>query len=541
MRLRPWLWILAFTLVVMLGYWLAGTAVPRAASSSGSPQPASPRSQAALADEALPRFRRGVRLPGARIDSEALQAGALEGQRVLVFKDQAALSRFLENMGDRVRLLDRLDGLNALRVGFSDDADLLALLTGGEEQSFIFPVNAPPPPEGTVQSGAVALGNRLLDWLGITGDNSDWGKGVRIAVLDTGVVANPAFSTSIHSINLVDLPANPLAQHGHGTGVASMIIGRDSLTPGVAPGADIVSIRIADDNGQSDSFILAKGIVAAIDAGARLINISMGSQGDSIVVRNALDYARAAGALVVAAAGNNGTDQVTYPAANAGVIAVGAVDALGNHLDFSNSGTSIALAAPGYGVNAAWTGGQAMSVTGTSFSTPIVVGAIAAIMTESGPGTLTPTQAYQQLVSYLNDGGEAGKDAALGGGMPDIGRVLNANTPGIHDAAVASSRILAPDAGNPYGQIEVLVQNRGTETLINTAVNVTIGGGVIGTNLTALAPNAVQTIHVPITQPAASYANGIRVEARVVLSGGIKDMKPSNDRRVETYVAAGAP
>ena len=541
MRLRHWMWILTFTLVVMLGYWLATTAVPQAAPGSETSKAASPRSPTVIADEALPKFRRGLRLPGTRDDAEASKVGAFEGQRVLVFKDPAALSRFLDKMGDRVHLMGRIDALNALRVGFSDYDDLLALLDGDEQQGFIFPVSAPPPVQGSVQPGAVAMGNRLLDWLGITGDNSDWGKGVRIAVLDTGVANNPAFNASIHSINLVDLPADLTTQDGHGTGVASMIIGHDTLTPGVAPGADIVSIRIADDNGLSDSFILARGIVAAVDAGSQLINISMGSMGDSVVVRNALEYARAAGALIVAAAGNNGTDQVSYPAANAGVIAVGAVDALGNHLDFSNTGTAIALAAPGYAVNAAWTGDQAMSVTGTSFSAPIVAGAIAAIMTEAGSGTLTPAQAYQQLVSYLNDGGTPGVDSQLGGGMPDIGRVLSAKTPGIYDAALAASSILAPDAGNPYGQIEVLVQNRGTEMLVNTTVNVSTGGGVVSTNLTSLAPNAVQVVHVPITQPATSYANGIRVDSQVVLANGFKDAKPSNDRRIETYVAAGAP
>ena len=77
----------------------------------------------------------------------------------------------------------------------------------------------------------------------------------------------------------------------------------------MAPGASIISIRIANDLGQSDSFMLAKGIVAAVDAGARLINISLGSPGDSGLVRNAIEYARSAGAMIVAAAGNNGIDQ----------------------------------------------------------------------------------------------------------------------------------------------------------------------------------------------------------------------------------------
>lgn len=466
-------------------------------------------------------------------------AGALEGQRILVFKDQDALSRFLERAGDRIRLMGRLDALNALRVGFSDYNDLLALLDGDEEESFVFPVNVPGLPQGSVQPGAVALGGYLLEWLGVTGDNSTWGRGVLIAILDTGVSASEAFNTTIRSINLVPLPSDPSAQNGHGTAVASTISGSDSLTPGVAPGAPILSVRITDDNGQSNSYLVAQGIVAAVDAGARLINISMGSFGDSALVRNAIQYALDRGALIFAAAGNNGMDQVAYPAANEGVIAVGAVDALGNHLDFSNSGNAIDISAPGYGINAAWPGDQAVSVTGTSFSTPIVVGAVAAIMTEAGSGNLTPTQAWNLLAAYLNDGGAAGDDPQLGAGMPDLGRVLTGNTPGVYDAALASQRILPPDASHPYGQVEILVQNRGTEPLVNTAVNVSTGGGVTSVNITNIAADAVKTVYVPITLSPASGNSSFTIDSRVVLSGGLIDAKPSNDRRAETYVAGG--
>jgi hypothetical protein len=538
MQVRVRHWILGFVLVALLGYWLALTAVPRAVSHARS-EASPPALVADTAQEAMPRFGKGARMARQAGDVEALMAGALEGQRVLIFKDKAAMERFLARMGPGLRLLGRLDALHALRVGFSDGGDLLARLDG-EDLSFIFPVDAPLPVEGGVQPGALAMGNRLRDWLGITGDNSDAGNGVLIAILDTGVTASPAFASRIRSMNLVDLPADPAAQDGHGTAVASMIIGNTALSPGVAPGAEILSIRIANDNGQSDSFLLAQGIIAAVDAGARLINISFGSEGDSLIVRKALDYAFERGALIAAAAGNNGSDQVSYPAANTGVIAVGSVDALGNHLDFSNAGNSIDLAAPGYGLNAAWTGDQTMSVSGTSFSAPIVIGAIAYIMTEAGAGNLTPAQAYEQLVAYLNDGGAAGKDPELGGGMPDIGRVLNANTPGIYDGAVASSRILEPDAGNPYGQVEILVQNRGTETLINSAVHVSTGSGVVTTNITSLAPNAAQTVRVPVSQAAGAEAGSIRVTAQVVLGGGYQDAKPSNDRRVETYVRAGS-
>ncbi|MEI6178232.1 MAG: S8 family serine peptidase [Verrucomicrobiota bacterium] len=536
MRRRPLMLTLAFALVAVLGYWLAGKTRPREVSRGGQPVEVF-RGPANGVDDSIPKFRHGGRDSVKRGVSDAENAGALEGQRIVVFKDRAALEDFLKQSGPGIRLLGRLDSLNALRIGFSDYDELLAMMDGSEEKSFVFPVYTPAPKDGSVQDGAVAMGNNLLNWLGVSGDNSSWGKGVRIAVLDTGVTANSTFNTGINMINLVGLPSDPSAQNGHGTAVASMIIGNDSLAPGVAPSTDILSVRIADDNGLSDSFLLAKGIVAAVDAGVSLINISMGSFGDSGIVRNAIEYANERGVLIFAAAGNNGTQELTYPASNTGVIAVGAVDAMGNHLDFSNSGTSVAISAPGYGVNAAWSGDEFASVTGTSFSTPIVAGSVAAIMSQSGKVDLTAAQAWQLLTTYLNDGGAAGADAQLGAGMPDIGRVQTGNTPGVYDAAVASTRILPPDAGNPYGQVEILVQNRGTETLINAGVRVSTGAGVVSSNINSLAANAVTTVRVPITRPPTAGVSTMKVDAQVVLSGGVQDAKPSNDRRVETYAA----
>jgi hypothetical protein len=254
------------------------------------------------------------------------------------------------------------------------------------------------------------------------------------------------------------------------------------------------------------------------------------------LVRNAIEYAQAAGALIVAAAGNNGSDRVSYPGANKGVITVGAVDAAGNQMNFSNTGVEVDISAPGFGVNAAWTGNQAARVSGTSISAPIVGGAIAAVKSWPGNENLTMQQAADVLFSYLNDGGELGKDPALGAGMPALGRVQNAKTPGIYDAAVASQRIMPPSAGNPYGQLEVLVQNRGTETLINTSLRITTPAGVVTSNITSLPVNGVQAVRVPISQPTSS---GMSYNSVVKLSSGRTDAFPSNDSRVETYVPAG--
>jgi hypothetical protein len=535
MKARRLVIVLAAALTGWAGYWLASTAVPERAAKVNPANSSKADARRHLVEDRSPRFRSGNRRPQVSRDDEALDAGALPGQRNLVFSDRQALEDFLKRAGDRVRIMGSIDALNALRVGFLHTDDLAFLLDGETQASFVYPVDLPTPPVETVQEGAVALGAGLLDWLGITGDHSAWGSGIVVAILDTGVTGNSAFSSKISMINLVDPPSDSASQNGHGTGVASMIIGKGPLTPGVAPGASIVSVRIADDLGQSDSFLLAQGIVAAVDRGARLINISLGSPGDSALVRNAIEYARSAGAMIIAAAGNNGAQKVSYPAANDGVVAVGAVDAVGNHLSFSNSGPQLALSAPGFGVNAAWSGDQAVSVSGTSFSSPIVAGAIAAVMSQPGSKSLTSHQALALIHAYLNDAGAEGGDEFLGAGMPDLGRVINRNTRGIYDAALASQRILPPSPGNPNGQIEVLVQNRGTEALVNTKVQISTPTGKVVSNITSLPVNGVKAIRVPITQ---SAVGSLRYESRVTLSTGLNDAKPSNDRRVESYVPA---
>lgn len=534
MNLRRLGVLIAFLGCAGFGYWLARTAVPgdglARERNFESPRSNSLASRLGHFSQTRVDRRKGEASAG---DIAARQVGALEGERVLIFRDAASMERFLERAEGKLRILSRLDALRALRVGFVDRVALAGLLESlTTTESFVFPVAIPELSEGGVQAGAVALGGAVLEWLGIEGERTDWGSGVRVAVLDTGVSPNETLRGELRSLELVALPKNISEWNGHGTAVASLIAGSDPLTPGVAPGVDILSIRVANDSGVSDSFLLAEGIVKAVDAGAKIINISMGSFGDSVVMRDAVAYANERGVLMVAAVGNNGIERVTYPAAYGSVIAVGAVDAMGMHMEFSNFGSAVDLVAPGYGVNAAWSNDEAVRVSGTSFSAPIVTGAVAALMSEK---SLSSRQAYELLMANLNDGGAAGSDAQYGGGMPDVGRALQSGESGIYDAAIASQRVLAADASNPNGQVEVVVQNRGTEMLVNTAVKVSVGGMSTTSNLSTLAPNAVTTVRVPVHQDWNEATGGLRIESNTQVSGGVVDIKPSNDRLIEIH------
>ena len=125
--------------------------------------------------------------------------------------------------------------------------------------------------------------------------------------------------------------------------MASIIAGWNN--PGIAPASEILSYRVLDNDGYTDSYTLAEAIIAATDAGAEIINVSLGSKGDSGLVRRAVDYSISQGALIVAATGNEGIGSISYPAAIDGVVAVAANDAVGQHVDFANSGKILRVVA----------------------------------------------------------------------------------------------------------------------------------------------------------------------------------------------------
>jgi len=511
--------ILLIPLFIAVGYgayWITINLAPK--KQSPSPQELTQTPSVNFTSPKISPSSRITRKPDTNTDTEALENGALRNQRAIVFKDEAAMQAFLVKLGDKVKLLGQIDKLHTLLVGFKNPSDLDALLDGEEELSMIFPVNIPSFENVGPQDGAVALENNLLKWLGVDSDNSLWGKGITIAILDTGIADHIAFKNAIQRINLVPLPSDQSTLNGHGTAVASVIFSNNPYAPGIAPSATPLSVRIADDNGISNSFLIAQGIIAAVDAGADIINISLGGSGQSALVDKALAYAEEKGISVVASAGNTGTQGVMQPAASPGVIAVGAVDASNQSMNFSTSGNEVAISSPGYGVNVAYPGDKAARVSGTSFSSPIVAGVIAAVASSSGSPTMSPQQSTNLVLSNLNDIGVAGNDPYTGGGVPDLGTIMNLGTKGRYDASINS--IYQTD-GN---QLNVLIQNLGTETIINAGVSVNINGRSIQSNITTLAPMETRVITIPN-----SISDPVQVSSTIQLSSGQTDQRPQNN------------
>jgi serine protease len=196
------------------------------------------------------------------------------------------------------------------------------------------------------------------------------GKGVKIAVLDTGVAyrrfgKTPA-SSDLAGTRFVsgydfighDRYAND--RNGHGTHVASTIAettNNDVGLTGLAYGASIMPVKVLDDEGEGDAPVIARGVRYAADHGAKVINLSLEfgldiSWQQIPELIDAIAYARNKGAVVVAASGNEADKAVAYPARNANVLSVGSTTEHACLSDFSNVGAGLDLVAPGGGPDA---------------------------------------------------------------------------------------------------------------------------------------------------------------------------------------------
>ena len=223
----------------------------------------------------------------------------------------------------------------------------------------------------------------------------------------------------------------------------------------------------------------------------------------------------------MAAAGNSERTEATYPAAYPTVISVGAVDARGEHLDFSNYGTYLSITAPGYAIDAAWPGNRIARVSGTSASAPLVAGAIAATMSSHGSPVMGARQAAEIVMSQSNEAGIPGPDSEYGVGILNLARVMNRGLPGIVDAAITQQRFLGEE-------IEVTVQNRGTTVLVNTLLEISTPFGSRQFNASTLVPGAIRTFSMPARMP---DGGKIRVRSSLVLGTPGQDITPRNNWR----------
>lgn len=423
--------------------------------------------------------------------------GARAHEAVLTFASAEALQRFLARSAPGLAVLARLDALRALRVRFAERADLERELADhvGEfddaAANLIMQLPEPPPKVDRELTGNVPIGNRLREFLGVETDPSQWGRGVTIAIVDTGVVPDATFGAGrLRTLDIGLGVSGTTEGDGHATAVASLAAGAARDAPGVAPAATILSIRATDETGVSDTFTVAQAIVAAVDQGVQIINISLGAHQGGAVLNAAITYATERGVLLVAAAGNDQAAQLAWPAADARVVSVGAVDAVGNQLAFSNAGPQLQFTAPGLGLLTAWTEGSRVWFDGTSASAPIVAGAIAALMTQT-PG-LTAAQARDLLRQYASEGGREGLDPDYGAGIVNLGWAMARNDPVRIDTAVSSHHY-----DRASDSIQFIVQNRSARGVGGSVLTIDTDGARSEVAIPWIDAGASRTISVP--------------------------------------------
>ncbi len=277
--------------------------------------------------------------------------------------------------------------------------------------------------------------------------------GITIAVVDTGIDStHPDLATKVvpgHSfLNQGTEDSNPVDQNGHGThvaGIAAAITDNGIGVAGMSWGARIMPVRVLGRNGTGWSSDIASGIIWAYQNGADVINLSLGGNSNSQTVRDAVDAAHNAGAMLIAAMGNDGSGDPFYPAAHPDTLAVSATDFFDNLTYYSNYGSNCDVAAPGgelfeddytLGIYSTLPTNSTFYLhteygyfsnydylQGTSQATPFVAGLAALIW--SIDGTLTADQVQQVIEQTTVDLSPPGKDPYFGHGRIDARAALD--------------------------------------------------------------------------------------------------------------------
>ncbi|MFJ9631563.1 S8 family peptidase [Streptomyces sp. NPDC101175] len=272
------------------------------------------------------------------------------------------------------------------------------------------------------------------------------GKGVKVALLDTGVdTTHPDLASVVTESKDFSGTGSTDDRAGHGTHVAATLAGSGARSggryKGVAPGASILNAKVLDDSGEGSESGIIAGLEWAAAQGARVANLSLGqadTPGQDPVEAAVNALSESTGMLTVAAAGNEGPDAGTVgsPGAAESALTVGAVDGEDRIADFSSTGPTADsalkpdLTAPGVDIVSAkaahgWMGDPAadgyVSMSGTSMATPHVAGA-AAILAQRHPDW-TGAQLKQALTaSTTPTAGTTGYQQ--GTGRVDVSRAL---------------------------------------------------------------------------------------------------------------------
>ncbi|MFP4662345.1 MAG: S8 family peptidase [Halanaerobiales bacterium] len=304
-----------------------------------------------------------------------------------------------------------------------------------------------------------------------TWDSTRGSRDVTVAVLDTGILPeHPDLQGNITKgydfIDHDDDPTDTDPDFSHGTHVAGIIGAVTNNSEGIAGinwDISIMPVRVIGPGGSGGYSALIAGIHWAVDNGANIINLSLAGSVDSTSLREAIEYAINNNVTVVAAAGNNGSTPILYPAQYPEVISVGAVGPTKERAYYSNYGPNLDIVAPGgdnsvtghdYNTILSTAGYMDNDTTvheytwaqGTSMATPHVAGLSALLYSN---GINNPSEIKKLLKDTSDDLGPAGEDNEYGAGLVNINRALKISDSTDDDFADNNSDLIKILATNP--------------------------------------------------------------------------------------------
>ena len=224
---------------------------------------------------------------------------------------------------------------------------------------------------------------------------------------------------------------DPMDFHGHGThcsGIASAVTNNAIGVAGVCWNCKIMPVRSGYTGEYGGGYLDDDDIVAALvyaaDNGADVISMSWGGYSDSQMIRDAIDYAYSMGVVLVAAAGNDASDWMSYPAAYDNVIAVAATDNNDHRAYFSNYGSWVDVSAPGVEIKSTLFNDTYVSWSGTSMACPHVAG-LAALLLALKP-SCSNYKIAERIISTTDniDVLNSGYESLLGSGRINAARCL---------------------------------------------------------------------------------------------------------------------
>ncbi len=326
-------------------------------------------------------------------DPRGYAQGKLEFQEYLIGFNGNTNDRLVENAGGEVK--HEFKYMNVLHVSLPEQAAVA--LQKNPNVDFI-------EENGEVQAygQTVPYGIDHINATSVQERDENTGQGVEVAILDSGIAPHEDLNIA-DGASFIDSEPSYYDYNGHGTHVAGTVAALDNNVGvlGAAPDVDLYAVKVLGADGSGSFASIIQGIEWAVDNNMDVVNMSLGASRGSNALEQAVDQAYEHGVLLVAAAGNSGTqgrrDTMGYPAKYDSVMAVGAVDEDNQRASFSSVGNALEVMAPGVSVYSTYLDNSYASLNGTSMASPHVAGAAALIIAHD------PSYSHSDVRALLND------------------------------------------------------------------------------------------------------------------------------------------